>query len=549
MAGMRLMAILLATTALAQSSAAPKFVDVTSASGVAFRHQASKTTEKYLPESMGAGVALIDYDNDGLLDIFFVNGASLGTDRFDKSDPKYWNRLYRNDGGFKFTDVTGKAGLRGTGYGMGAATGDFDRDGRTDLYVTTLSGNLLYRNQGDGTFRDVTASSGTVLSGWSTGAAFLDYDNDGYLDLFVARYLDWDFSKNEWCGARQPGHRSYCHPDRFAPVTHVLLRNNGDRTFTDVSAKTGIAGKPGKGLGVALNDYNRDGRTDIFVANDSYPQQLFRNSPEGKFEEVALDLGLAFDDDGKTFAGMGADFRDYDNDGLPDIFVNALAQQRYALFRNTGKAFDYHSGPSRLGQITRLNSGWGAALVDFDNDGWRDLFVAQGHVMDNIQLTQPALRYLEPPLLLRNVRGVFENVSKISGGIFTQALAARGAALGDLDNDGSVDIVLQVNDGEARILRNTGHENHHWLVVDTNAAIGASVSVVTVGGTQHGFVTTAGSYLSASDPRLHFGLGGHGNAREIEIRWPSGRVMKLENVQANRFVKIKDATIATFPER
>jgi hypothetical protein len=550
----RFIVYLLAAAAVAQPPALPRFSDVTAPSGVRFLHRSSKTSEKYLPESMGAGVALLDYDNDGLLDLFFVNGAALKTpmapgDRPDKRDPRYWNRLYRNTGKFTFTDVTEAAGLRGEDYGMGAAAGDYNRDGRVDLYVTGVHGNRLYRNQGNGSFRDVTEASGTGLSGWSAGAAFLDIEGDGDLDLFVARYLDWDFSNNIWCGAKQPGYRSYCHPDQYPAVTHALLRNNGNGTFTDVSKESGIAAGPGKGLGVAINDYDDDGRPDIFVANDSFPQQLFHNRGGGAFREIGLDLGLAYDDDGKTFAGMGADFRDYDNDGRPDIFVNALALQRYALFRNTGKAFDYHSGPSRLGQISRLRSGWGSGFFDYDNDGWRDLFVAQGHVMDNIELTQPQLRYLEPPLLLRNRAGKFEDVSGASGDIFQKPIAGRGAAFGDLDNDGWLDIVMNVNDGPAVILRNQGTPGVNWLTVDLGVMPGPKVRVKTAGGSQYAYATTAGSYLSASDSRVHLGLGAARSALEVEVRWPSGRLTTLRDVKAGAIFKVKEPESASLTER
>jgi hypothetical protein len=512
---------------------------------VSFRHQASKTSEKYLPESMGSGVAVLDYDGDGLLDLFFVNGAVLKaptgpSDQPEKTSPQYWNRLYRNTGGFRFSDVTERAGLRGDGYGMGVATGDFDDDGRTDLYVTSLYRNHLYRNNGDGTFGDVTKAAGVGLSGWPTGAAFVDVDGDGDLDLFVARYLDWDFSKNIWCGSRQPGYRSYCHPDQFTAVSHALLLNNGDGRFSDASEKSGIARAKGKGLGVAINDFDGDGRPDIFVANDSVAQQLFHSQGNGEFKEMALDAGLAYDDDGKSFAGMGADFRDYDNDGRPDIFVNALALQRYALFRNTGKLFEYHSGPSGLGQISRLRSGWGAGLLDYDNDGWRDLFVAQGHVMDNIELTQPRLRYLEPLMLLRNEAGKFIDVSNQSGEVFARALAGRGAAFADLDNDGWVDIVLNVNDGPAVVLRNQGITGRNWLTVDTGVMPGAKVRVRTAGGVQLGYATTSGSYLSASDPRLHFGLGTHQAVSEVEVEWPGGRSTRMRDVAPNRILRVKE---------
>jgi hypothetical protein len=343
---------------------------------------------------MSGGVAMFDFDNDGWLDLFFVNGAAL-TDPMppgrapDKTDPRYWNRLYKNNRDGTFTDVTERAGLQGTGYGMGVAVGDFDNDGFPDLYVTSLGANTLYRNNGDGTFTDITAKAGVAADGWSTGACFIDYDRDGRLDLMVSRYVEWGFDRNPYCGERRPGYRAYCHPDQFKPATHLLYRNNGDGTFRDVSELSGFGKVPSKGLGVAVNDFDRDGWPDIVVANDSAPEQLFRNNHDGTFTNVALGLGMAYDEDGKTFAGMGVDFADYDNDGWPDVFINALANQRYALFKNSkATAFDYVSGPSGVAGLTTLHSGWGAKFVDYDNDGWKDLIVAQGHVMDNIELTR-----------------------------------------------------------------------------------------------------------------------------------------------------------------
>ena len=400
--------------------------------GVRFQHAASKTSQKYLPETMGAGVAMFDYNNDGFLDLFFVNGAALADPmppgaRPDKSDPRFWNRLYRNNGDGTFTDVTENSGLRGSGYGMGVAAADYNNDGFTDLFVTNLGRNTLYRNNGDGTFTDVTDQAGVGGSGWSVAACFVDFDRNGHLDLIVTRYLDWDFSSNIFCGDRRPGYRSYCHPNEFKPVTHLVYRNNADGTFTDVSRVSGIGDAPGKGLGIAINDFDRDGWPDVVVANDSFPQQLFRNNRNGTFTEVAADLGLAYDEDGRTFAGMGVDFADCDNDGWPDIFINALYSQGYALFHNkSGRAFDYISRQSGVASATSHHSGWGAGFIDYDNDGWKDLFVAQGHVMDNIELTEPGARYRESLMMLHNRQGRFEDVSRSCGPPFQAPLAARG---------------------------------------------------------------------------------------------------------------------------
>lgn len=532
-------AAVLALVLRAQESL-PAFADVTAASGIRFRHEASPTPEKYLIESMGAGVALFDYDNDGRLDIFFVNGASL------PQGPKFSNRLYRNLGGNRFEDVTAKAGVEGHSYGMGAATGDFDNDGYTDLYVTNYGGNILYRNTGKGAFEDVTTKAGVAGGGWSVGAVFLDYDRDGRLDLFVSRYVKWGFEGNPHCGDRKPGYRSYCHPDLFQPVSHLLFRNAGGGRFTDVSKATGVEAVPGKGLGVAVNDFDSDGWPDIAVANDSFPQQFFRNDGGKRFEEIALAKGLAYDEDGRTFAGMGIDFADYDNDGRPDIFINALANQRYALFRNLPDYFEYSSGPAGVGGITSQHSGWGARFIDYDNDGWKDLFVGQGHVMDNIELTQPNLRYLEPPLLMRNVKGRFQDVSRRSGPPFQTPLAARGVAFGDLDDDGFIDVVVNCNNRPAVLLRNQGGAGN-WLMLKLEGslsnrdAIGARVRVTGLSGlVQQAMVTTGGSYLSASDKRLHFGLGADAHANEVEITWPGGKRQKLGTVRAGQILSVRE---------
>jgi len=542
---------LLGSTA-AQSVPAQIFEDITAKSGIRFKQESSRTSEKYLPESMGGGVAMLDYDNDGWLDLFFVNGAKLLDPMSpgalpDKSDPRYWNRLYKNNRDGTFTDVTEKAGLQGRLYGMGVGTGDYDNDGNVDLLVTNLGGNVLYHNNGDGTFTDVTAKAGVGGCGWCTGACFVDYDRDGHLDLIVSRYVEWDFSSNVYCGEHKPGYRAYCHPDQFNAITHLVFHNNGDGTFTDVSKKCGIAASPGKGLGIAVSDFDRDGWPDIFIANDSVAEQLFRNKHDGTFEEVALAAGLAYDQNGHVFAGMGADFGDYENSGWPSVFVNALANQKYKLFRNDRGTFDDVTDSIGLGASTMSHSGWGAKWIDYDNDGWLDLFVAQGHVMDNIQLTEPTLRYLEPPLLLRNQQGRFSSVSQQSDPVFMTPLAARGAAFGDLDNDGLMDIAINCNDGHAIILHNRGGNGNHWLMLNLTGtssnrdATGSKIRLVTDSGQQQTrFVSTAGSYISASDKRAHFGLGPSKKLKLIEITWPSGIVQRLAPVAVDQILTVKE---------
>ncbi len=541
--------ILLAASASAQSSG--KFSDITASLGIHFTGLAEHTSKKYLIETMGSGAALFDYDNDGRLDLFLVNGAHISdpTPKGDvpkKNGPASWNRLYHQKSNGAFEDVTEKAGLQGSGYGMGVAVGDFDNDGYEDLYVTAYGGNKLYRNNGNGTFSDVTDRAGTGGSGWSTSAAWVDLDNDGLLDLIVLRYLNWNFS-DIYCGEHIEGGRAYCHPDTFAPVTPLVFHNDGSGHFTEVGEKIGLS-KPGKGLGISLADYDRDGHMDVFVANDSMVEFLYHNKGNGTFEEGGLLAQVAVDEDGQTYAGMGTDFADYDNDGYPDIVVDNLANQKYALYRNTRDgAFSYVTPASGLGRITLMHSGWGIRFFDFDNDGWKDLLIAQGHDLDTIERTNPQLHYREPMLLMRNKAGkTFEDVSAESGSVFSQLWVARGLAIGDIDNDGRVDAVVTTNGGAAYVLRNeTGGENH-WLTLQLTGhksnrdAIGATVKIVADGQSQSATVTTAGSYLSGSDKRVHFGLGPAGSVQQLDIRWPSGKVQALRDVKANQLLKVEE---------
>jgi hypothetical protein len=551
------MAVALAAGLLLGAAAPPPavhFTDATTAAGLDFVHANSATSRKYLLETMGGGVALFDYDGDGRLDVFFVNGARLEDPmppgkQPDKSDRAYWNRLYRQQEDGTFRDVTEKAGLTGAPqnrYGMGAAVGDYDNDGFEDLYVTNYGANTLYRNNRDGTFSDVTARAGVGAGGWSASAGFFDADNDGHLDLFVTRYVVWSFDDNRYCGEKKPGYRAYCHPDNFEGTTNVLYRNDGDGTFTDVSAKAGIAAAVGKGLGVSFADYDQDGFTDVYVANDSVQSFLFRNNGHGTFAEVGLLVGVGFNEDGKTFAGMGVDFADYDNDGRPDVVVTDLSNERYRVFRQgTDGSFQDVTHVSGVGAATLPFSGWSTRFFDYDNDGWKDLFVAQGHVMDTIEKTAPNLRYLQPPLLLRNQGGRFVRVSP--GEVFRQDWAGRGAAFGDLDNDGDTDIVLGNVGQRAVVLRNEGGNQGQWLGLrlvgrkSNRDGIGCRVKVVTgAGATQHFAVHTSVGYLSASDKRLQIGLGAETAARLVEVRWPSGIVQRLENVAARQMLTVTE---------
>jgi enediyne biosynthesis protein E4 len=530
------------------------FTDITTASKVDFKHEASPTSNKYLIETMGGGVALFDYDNDERLDIFFVNGAWIGDPmpsdkKPDKSDSKYWNRLYHQKPDGTFADVTEAAGLTGMQqniYTMGIAVGDFDNDGFEDIYVTGYGGNILYHNNGDGTFTDITTRAGVAAGGWSSSAGFFDYDNDGKLDLFVGRYVDWNFQNNRYCGQKRPGGRAYCHPDNFKGVTNVLYRNNGDGTFRDVSEKAGVANPDGKTLGVSFADFDGDGWIDIYVANDSVPCFLYRNNRDGTLTDVSLPAGAALNEDGKTFAGMGTDFSDFDNDGWPDIIVTDLSNERYMLFRNNRDGtFTDLTTRSGLGNETLAYSGWSTRFFDFDNDGWKDLFVAQGHVMDTIQATASNLRYLQPPLMLRNREGRFTKVN--AGSIFQSEWAGRGAAFGDIDNDGDIDIVVANVNQKAYLLRNDGGNRRAWLGIKTTGersnrdGLGCRVKVVSDSGmAQHYTVNTAVGYQSASDKRLIIGLDENQSARLVEIHWPSGAVQKLESVKSRQMLKVNE---------
>jgi len=529
------------------------FVDVTAQSGVNFLHQAPHTSRKYLLETMGSGVALFDCDGDGRLDLFLVNGAPYsdptpkGTIP-QKTGPEYWNRLYHQKRDGSFEDITEKAGLSGVGYGMGVAAADYDNDGHEDLFVTGYGGNHLYHNNGDCTFTDVTASAGVAGSGWSTSAAWVDLDGDVLLDLVVLRYVTWDWD-DKWCGPQE--NRGYCHPDVFEPISMLVYHNDGNGHFTEVAHKLGLD-KPGKALGIAIGDYDRDGRIDLFVANDSMPEFLFHQKKDGTFEETGLEAGVAVDGDGRTYAGMGVDFADYDNDGFPDLVVTALANQKYALYHNEHDGtFDYASYKSGIARMTLLHSGWSLSFLDYDNDGWKDLLIAQGHDLDTVEKSYPQLHYREPMMLVHNSAGKFTDVTPMSGPGLQQPWVGRGMAMGDLDNDGRMDAVVSTNGGSAHILHNETVTTNHWLMLhlvghkSNRDGIGAVIQVTTAAGSQWETVSTARGYLSSSDPRAHFGLGTSTVAQTIEIRWPSGIVQKLKNVVGDQILRVDEANSET----
>jgi enediyne biosynthesis protein E4 len=524
------------------AAAAPIF-DVKPLRGIDFILQNSPTPHKFLIETMPGGVALFDYNNDGLLDIFLVNGGRVTEalrvpENFSRNDPRYWNRLYRQNRDGSFTDVTRAAGLANAGnsnYGMGVAIGDYDNDGYPDLYVTSYGKNILYHNNGDGTFTDVTAKAGVAAGGWSVSAGFFDYDNDGHLDLFVTRYMEWDADHSKSCGGDW---HTYCPPATFPATTCRLYRNRGDGTFEDVTERSRIAAKKGRALGVAFADYDGDGFTDIFVANDGMQQYLFHNSGDGAFTEGALESGVGLTSDGKPLSGMGTAFQDYDNDGRPDIITTVLPRELYALFHNDGDgSFTYDSLKSGLGALTSGSSGWGVGLEDFDNDGWKDLFVAQSHVLENVEKIDASLHYKELPLLALNHNGRFE---RTDSGV-TTPLAARGAAFGDINNDGRMDAIITTLGGPPVLLLNRCDNNNHWLSITLRGSrsnrdgYGAKVSV----NGQTRFATSAGSYACASDKRLHFGLGSAEKA-SVEVLWPSGAKQVLKDVRVDQFLEIRE---------
>lgn len=510
--------------------------------GIDFTLQNSPTPQKYLIETMPGGVALLDYNNDGLLDIFVVNGGHINSpmatpENFERHDPRYWNRLYRQNHDGSFTDVTEQAGLANAGegnYGMGVAVGDYDNDGYPDLYVTSYGKNILYHNNGDGTFTDVTAKAGVAGGGWSVSAGFFDYDNDGKLDLFVTRYMEWDVQHSKDCGGN---FHTYCPPGEFPRTTNILYHNRGDGTFEDVSQRSGVAAKKGHGLGVAFADYDGDGFTDIYVANDGMQQYLFHNNGNGRFTEVGLEAGAALNVDGGPLSGMGVVFQDYDNDGRPDVIVTTLPRQTYAVFHNDGQgSFSDRGLQTGVTMLSGVTAGWGVGLEDFDNDGQKDLFVAQGHVLDNVEKIDPSLHYLEPTLLAFSRGGRFEPADPGTAAL----VAGRGTAFGDLNNDGWMDAVTTVLSEHPQVLINRGG-SAHWITITLRGTrsnrdgLGARVQV----NGQTRFATTSGSYESANDKRLHFGLGTAKTAK-VEVFWPSGTHQVLNAVAPDQFLEIRE---------
>jgi hypothetical protein len=513
-----------------------------------FRLDSSETPERHAPETMAGGVAVFDYDNDGDLDIFFANGADIRTLR--KSDPKYFNRLFADDGKGKFKDVTEAAGLAGAGYSNGIAIGDYDNDGYKDIFIGGVHRNALYHNNGNGTFTDVTAKAGINKPDpvygplWAVGGAWLDVNNDGLLDLFVTNYLSWSLETEPRCPYQ--GHNEYCHPKMYKPLPNQLFLNNGDGTFRDISAESGIRAHLGKGMGVGVADYDLDGRLDLFVANDKAYNSLFHATGPAKFEEVAFEANVALRENGELISGMGVDFRDLDNDEYPDISVVALDDETFPFFRNTGKGeFADMTRQSNMASLSLPMAGYSPNIADFDNDGWKDIFVSRGHVQS--PLAAPRIKVDQHNSVFRNTGGKFAALTEQAGLTSQPPRRHRGSAVGDFDGDGRIDIVVTALAAPAEIWMNKSPRPAHWLALllegtkSNRDGIGARIKVVTKSGTQYNHMTTACGYSSSSAGPVHFGLGDSEVAESVEIRWPSGTTQRLTVVRADRVLKVREA--------
>jgi hypothetical protein len=519
----------------AQQSSTIRFRERAGESGINFVLNNHPTERKHMIETMPGGIAVFDYDGDGRPDIYFTNGAAIPS--LEKSDAKYHNRLYRNEGNWKFRDVTDEAGVAGAGYSMGAAVGDYDNDGHPDLFVAGVNRNTLYRNLGNGKFEDVTVKVGIKSGEWAVAAGWFDFDRDGKLDLWVVHYAKWTPAFDRYCGDSSRGIRIYCHPKYFEGLASTLYRNRGDGTFEDVSVKSGIAAHPGRGMSVGFADYDQDGYPDVFVSNDNVPNFLFHNKGDGTFEEVGLLAGVALRDAGKAVASMGVEFKDYDNDGRPDIFVTALAGETFPVFRNTPAGFIDATYATRIGALAQKHSGWGLGLFDFDNDGWKDLFTANSHVNDRVEQFETAV-YREANSVFRNVNGKFTDVSADAG--LAQAKAHRGAAFADFDGDGRIDAIVSALAEPAELYQNISTSTGHWIVLrlrgtrSNRDGIGAQIRI----GNQYAEMTTTLGYASSALTGVHFGLGGLTVIPKIEIRWPSGVVQTLTTIKTDQILDV-----------
>lgn len=513
-------------------------------SGISWRHVSGRSPEYYLPETTGAGCAFLDYDNDGWMDIYLVNS---GRSEFYEPKPPLRNVLYRNNRDGTFTDVTEQAGVAAGGYGMGVAAGDYDGDGWTDIYVTQYGRSILYHNNGDGTFADVTEKAGVAAPGWGTSAVWFDYDNDGKLDLFVCRFADFNKARHVFCGNEHTGERYNCSPRSYPSARSWLFHNNGDGTFKDVSAQSGIGKSLGKAWGVVATDIDNDGWMDLFVANDTVQNFLFLNKKNGKFEEIGLESGVAFSQDGRERGGMGVDSADFDQDGWQDLFVTNVDQEMYSLYHNSRDlTFEDLAGPTGLGRTTVLMSGWGVKFFDYDNDGDVDLFIANGHPDDKIEEHSSHVSYREPLLLFHNKGGTLENVTAGAGQVFEQNLAARGMAIGDFDNDGAVDVLVAVNGGAPVLLKNNAAQGNHWLglrLVGKRCnpdGIGARISWQAGDLKRTRLKVGGGSFLSSHDPREVLGIGARKKIDRLEIRWPqpSNKVEVFNDLAVDRYITV-----------